>query len=135
MEKKSVQKHNKKKTDKASVGFMSGPLAKWVAQFMIEKSRGLHQEIALLEQITVSFIIPNVSALQIPSDNNMLQASIIIIQYSRRAFHYTVTSHNPPTSVALTEHQTHDSETEQKRRMRQPGDKEEGEWGRNGACL
>lgn len=106
---------------------------------MIEKSRVLHQEIALLEQITVysgflalmstSFIIPNVSALQIPSNNDMLQASIILIQYSRRAFHYTVTSHNPPTSVALTEHQTHDSETEQKRRMRQPGTKRRGSGG------
>lgn len=102
---------------------------------MIEKSRGLRQEIALLEwrmyEITVytgflalmstSLIIPNFSALQIPSDNNMLQASIILIQYSRRAFHYTVTSHNPPTSVALTEHQTDDSETEEERRMREPG--------------
>ena len=95
----------------------------------------MRQEIALLEwrmyEITVysgflalmsaSLIIPNFSALQIPLDNNMLQASIILIQYSRRAFHYTVTSHNPPTSVALTEHQTDDSETEEERRMREPG--------------
>lgn len=51
----------------------------------------------------------------------MLQASIILIQYGRGAFHYTVTSHNPPTSVALTEHQTDDSETEE-----DEGDEEEG---------
>lgn len=84
-----------------------------------------------------SFIIPNFSALQIPSDNNMLQASIILIQYGRRAFHYTVTSHNPPTSMALTEHQTHDSETEQVRRMREPGMRRRagGRGVRNGVCL
>lgn len=81
-------------------------------------------------------IIPNFSALQIPSDNNMLQASIILIQYSRRAFHYTVTSHNPPTSMALTEHQTDDSETEEKRRMREPETRRGGGGERrNGACL
>lgn len=60
-------------------------------------------------------IIPNFSALQIPSDNNMMRDSIILIQYGRGAFHHTVTSHNPPTSMALMEHQTDDSETEEKR--------------------
>lgn len=76
--------------------------------------------VAFLALMSTSLIILNFSALQIPSENNMLQASIILIQYSGGAFHYTVTSHNPPTSMALTEHQTHDSETEQKRRM-EPG--------------
>lgn len=82
-----------------------------------------------LALMSTSLIIPNFSALQIPSDNNMLQASIILIQYSRRAFHYTVTRHNPPTSLALTEHQTHDSETEEERRMREPGTRSRGEGG------
>lgn len=74
-----------------------------------------------LALMSTSLIIPNFSALQIPSDNNMLQASIILIEYGRRAFHHTVTSHNPPTSMALMEHQTDHLEIEQKRKMRQPG--------------
>lgn len=81
-----------------------------------------------LALMSTSLIIPNFSALQIPPDNNMSQASIILTQYSRRAFHHTVTSHNPPTSMALTEHQKDDLETEERRKMRQPGR-------RNGACL
>jgi len=70
--------------------------------------------------MNTSLIIPNFSAVQIPSDNNILQASIILMQYSRGAFHYTVTHHNPSTSLALTEHQTEDSGTDKKRRIRQP---------------
>lgn len=72
-----------------------------------------------LALMNTSLIIPNFSALQIPSDNNILQASIILIQYSTRAFHYTVTRHNPPSSMALTEHQTDDSGTEERRRTRE----------------
>ncbi len=112
-------------------------LAYWLSEWhsLIEKSLGPRHEIASLEwhmyKITVysgflalmstSLIIPNFSALQIPSDNNMLQASITLKQCNRRAFHYTVNSRNPSTSLALTEHQTHDSETEQTRRMKQLG--------------
>lgn len=49
--------------------------------------------------MSASFIIPDVGALQIPSDNKMLQASSILPQYSSPACHYTVASHNPPTSI------------------------------------
>lgn len=118
---------------------MADPLSKW--HHLIEKSKGPHQEIALLEAITVysgflalmstSFIIPNDGALQIPSDNNVLRASVALLRRSGRgAFHYAGTSRNPATSVALTEHQTRHTETEPTRRTR---GRRSG--GRNGACL
>lgn len=40
-------------------------------------------EAGFVAQSGTSFIILNLGALQIPSDGNVLQASIIIIQYSR----------------------------------------------------
>lgn len=60
-------------------------------------------------------------------DNNMLQASIILTQYRAEEHFITVTSHNPPTSMALTEHQTDDSETEEERRVRGAGKMRRGE--------
>lgn len=86
---------------------------------LIEKSGSMHQQIAKLEPqmyenrvyagvlalMGTPFIIPNFSALQILSDYNVLGASIHVVQCSRRAFHYIVSSNNPPTRVALTEHQ------------------------------
>lgn len=98
---------------------------------------------SFLALMSTSLIILNFSVLQIPSDITTC-CRPLSSSYSVAEEHFITLS--PviilrPARAALMEHQTDDLETEEKRRMREPGARgEEGAlWGgerqRNGACL